>query len=136
MKTKLNLCFENNIWNNNYFWLWSICTIIYLILSLSKVKEMEKKLEKEMATHSSVLAWRIPEMREPGELPSMGLHKVGHNWSDLAAAEKDLFLLYWLCQSPWLCGSPQTAENSEGDGSSRQPDLPLEKSICRSESNS
>jgi len=36
-------------------------------------------LEKEMATHSSVLAWRIPEMGEPGGLPSMGLHRVGHN---------------------------------------------------------
>ena len=36
-------------------------------------------LGKEMATHSSVLAWRIPEMGEPGGLPSMGLHRVGHD---------------------------------------------------------
>ena len=36
-------------------------------------------LEKEMATHSSVLAWRIPGMGEPGGLPSMGLHRGGHN---------------------------------------------------------
>ena len=43
-------------------------------------------LEKEMATHSSVLAWRIPGTAEPGGLPSMGSHRVGHNWSDLAAA--------------------------------------------------
>ena len=43
-------------------------------------------LEKEMATHSSVLAWRIPGTGEPGGLPSMGSHRVGHNWSDLAAA--------------------------------------------------
>ena len=43
-------------------------------------------LEKEMAIHSSVLAWRIPGMGEPGGLPSMGLHRVGHDWSDLAAA--------------------------------------------------
>jgi len=43
-------------------------------------------LEKEMATHSSVLAWRIPGMEEPGGLPSMGSHRVGHDWSDLAAA--------------------------------------------------
>ena len=35
--------------------------------------------EKEMATHSSVLAWRIPGMEEPGGLPSMGLHRVGHD---------------------------------------------------------
>ena len=39
-----------------------------------------------MATHSSVLAWRIPGMGKPGGLPSMGLHRVGHDWSDLAAA--------------------------------------------------
>ena len=43
-------------------------------------------LEKEMATHSSVTAWRIPGMGEPGRLPSMGSHRVGHDWSDLAAA--------------------------------------------------
>ena len=36
-------------------------------------------LEKEMATHSSVLVWRIPGMGEPGGLPSMGSHRVGHN---------------------------------------------------------
>ena len=39
-----------------------------------------------MATHSSVFAWRIPGTGEPGGLPSMGSHRVGHDWSDLAAA--------------------------------------------------
>ena len=39
-----------------------------------------------MATHSSILAWRSPGMGEPGGLPSMGSHRVGHNSSDLAAA--------------------------------------------------
>ena len=43
-------------------------------------------LEKEMATHSSVLAWRIPGTGEPGGLLSMGSHRVGHDWSDVAAA--------------------------------------------------
>ena len=43
-------------------------------------------LEKEMATHSSVLAWRIPGTAEPGGLPSTESHRVGHDWSDLAAA--------------------------------------------------
>ena len=43
-------------------------------------------LEKEMATHSSALVWRIPGTGEPGGLPSMGSHGVGHDWSDLAAA--------------------------------------------------
>ena len=45
-------------------------------------------LEKEMATHSSVLAWRIPGMGEPGGLTSIGSHRVGHDWSDLAVADK------------------------------------------------
>ena len=43
-------------------------------------------LEKEMATHSRVLAWRIPGTGGPGGLPSMGLHRVWHDWGDLAAA--------------------------------------------------
>ena len=43
-------------------------------------------LEKEMATHSSVLAWRIPGMAEPGGLPSTGSPRVRHDWRDLAAA--------------------------------------------------
>ena len=46
-----------------------------------------------MATHSSVLAWRIPGTGEPGGLPSMGSHRVGHDWSNLAAAAA--VLIYW-----------------------------------------
>ena len=65
------------------------------------------ELEKEVATHSSVLAWRIPGTGEPGGLPSMGSHRVGHDWSDLAAAAYSrvellghmvvLFLGFWIC---------------------------------------
>ena len=44
-------------------------------------------LEKEMATHFSVFAWRTPGTGEPGGLPSMGSHRVGHDGSDLAAAD-------------------------------------------------
>ena len=50
-------------------------------------------LEKEMATHSSVLAWRIPGTGEPGGLPSVGSHRVGQDWSDLAAAA--------VCKCQW-----------------------------------
>ena len=46
-------------------------------------------LEKDMATHSSVLAWRIRGMGEPGGPLSMGSHRVGHDWSDLAAAGEE-----------------------------------------------
>ena len=45
-----------------------------------------------MATHSSVLAWRIPRTGEPDGLPSMGSHRVGHDWSDLAASLERLML--------------------------------------------
>ena len=51
-----------------------------------------------MATHSSVLAWRIPGTVEPDGLPSMGLHRVGHDWSDLAAAALP-------CRSQWALHS-------------------------------
>ena len=47
-------------------------------------------LEKEMATHSSVLAWRIPGMGAPDGLPSMGSHRVGHDLSDLAVAVSNM----------------------------------------------
>ena len=54
-------------------------------------------LEKERATHSSVLAWRIPGSAEPGGLPSMGLHRVGYDWSDLATAAFIYFFFCCLC---------------------------------------
>ena len=50
-------------------------------------------LEKKMAIRSSILAWRIPGMGEPGGLLSMGSHSVGHDWSDLAAARGIRYIL-------------------------------------------
>ena len=70
-------------------------------------------LEKEMATHSSVLAWRIPGKGEPGGLPSMGSHRVRHDWSDLsaAAAERNgkIFLVHKL-KEQLLLKCPSTVE--------------------------
>ena len=66
-------------------------------------------LEKEMATHSSVLVWRIPGTGEPGGLLSTGSHRVGHDWSDLAAAAAagylfKIFLVSWgRLISSWTC---------------------------------
>ena len=54
-------------------------------------------LEKEMATHSNILARRIPGTGEPRGLLSMGSHRVGHDWSDLAAKP-----LYWVTASPGI----------------------------------
>ena len=56
-------------------------------------------LEKEMAAHSSILAWRIPGRAEPGGLPSKGSHRVRHDWSDFAAAAAaaaEALLIYCL----------------------------------------
>ena len=50
----------------------------------------EDLVEEEMATHSSVLSWRIPGTGEPGVLPSTGSHRVGHDQSDLACMHEDL----------------------------------------------
>ena len=50
--------------------------------------------------------------------------------------KKHLLLFYWIRQSLWLCGSQQTLENSSRDGNTRPPDLPPEKCVCRSRSNS
>ena len=58
-------------------------------------------LEKEMATHSSVLAWRIPWTEKPGRLQSMGSHRVGHDLSDLVVVVA-LQLLTWISRSQ-LC---------------------------------
>ena len=67
-------------------------------------------LEKEMATHSSVLALRIPGMGEPGGLPSVGSHRVGHDWSNLAAAAAAVEALiqpfsffFLVLAAPWPC---------------------------------
>ena len=53
-----------------------------------------------MATHSSVLPWRIPGTGKPGGLPSMGFHRVGHDWSDLAAAAASV--LFWTLCVCWF----------------------------------
>ena len=78
----------------------SILKIRDITLS-KKVRLVKAILEKEMATHSSVLAWRIPGTREPGGLPSMGLHCVRHNWSDLVAAVKAMVfpVVMYGCES-------------------------------------
>ena len=82
-------------------------------------------LEKEMATHSSVLAWRIPGTAEPGGLPSVGLHRVGHDWSDLAAAvaaadleprNSNYSSFYWNTNTVELGGLPSVGSHRVGHG--------------------
>ena len=68
-------------------------------------------LEREMATHSSVLAWRIPGTGKPGGLPSMGSHRVGHDWSDLAAAAASKILSKNISYGRYYQGDVRTRES-------------------------
>ena len=101
-----------------------VCTLVFKSLCGSS----RASLEKEITTHSSILAWRIPWTGKPGGLPSMGSHRARHDWSDLAAAalsQKSMryvnfYLKYqnyvlWLslatccCSVVWLCDSMKSA---------------------------
>ena len=73
---------------------------------------------------------------EKAEEPEIKLPVSVGSLKNKRVPEKHLLLLSWLCQSLWLCGSQQTVENCERDGNTRPPDLPLEKPVCRSGSNS
>ena len=64
-------------------------------------------LEKEMATHCSVLAWRIPGTGEPGGLPSMGSHRVRHDWRDLPVAAADISGTRKWWNNRVMSGSPR-----------------------------
>ena len=72
-------------------------------------------LEKEMATHSSILAWRIPGMGEPGGLPSMGSHRVGHDWSDLVVSSSSSSIQKFKIKSRWRnCGKSRIRKQNLG----------------------
>ena len=62
----------------NFSWIYVIFSCLFAYLKFL-LKTRYYALEKEMATHSSVLAWRIPGTGEPGGLPPMGSHRVGHD---------------------------------------------------------
>ena len=78
-------------------------------------------LEKEMATHSSVFAWRIPGMGEPSGLPSMGSHRVGHDWSNLAAAVAAVSILGFPDSSVGKESACKVGDPSLIPGSGRSP---------------
>ena len=110
-------------------------------------------LEKGMASHFSILALRTSWTVWKGKMigywkrNSPGQHATGDQWRNnprknegMEPKQKQYPAVDvtgdWLCQSLWLCGSQSTVENSERDGNTRPPNLPLEKSVCRSGSNS
>ena len=75
-------------WKGQWFYMWRSALVAQRLKHLPAMQETwvrslgpEDPLEKEMATHSSTLAWRIPWMDEPGGLQSTGSQRVGHNWA-------------------------------------------------------
>ena len=73
---------------------------------------------------------------EKAEEPEIKLPTSVGSQKKQESSRKTSASVYWLCQSLWLCGSQQTVENSSRDGNTRPPDLPPEKSVYRSGSNS
>ena len=73
---------------------------------------------------------------EKAEEPEIKLPKSVGSLKQQESSRKTSTSAYWLCQSLWLCGSQQTVGNSKRDGNTKPPDLPPEKSVCRSTSNS
>ena len=109
------------------------CTIAFISYA-SKV--MLKILQARLQQYMN---WELPVIqvgfRKDRGTRDHCCHPLDHQKSK-SVPEKHLFLLYWLGQSFWLCGSLQTVGNSSSDGNLRPPDLPPEKSVCRSRSNS
>ena len=103
---------------------------IALISQASKVmlKNLQARLQQYVNFPMSKLDLEKAEEPEIKLPTSAGLSKKQESFRKASA--------FWLCQSLWLCRSQQTVENSERDGNTRPPDLPLEKSVCRSGSKS
>ena len=128
-------------------------SVFILITKKGNAKECSNYYTIRLVSHASKLMLKILQTRLQQyvnrELPDVQARfRKGRGTRDQITSihwimekgrefqKKHLFLLYWLCQSLWLCGSQQTVENSESDGNMRPPNLPLDKPICRSGSNS
>ena len=106
------------------------CTIA-LISHASKgvIKILPARLQQYVTTNFQMFKLDL----EKAEEPVIKLPTLDHRKSKRVSRKTSALL---LCQSLWLCGSQQTVGNSERDGNIRPSDLPLEKSACRSTSNS
>ena len=106
-------------------------TAIALISHVSKV--MLKILPVRLQQYITVNFQMLKLYLEKAEEPEIKLPTSVVSWKkSKRVPEKHLLLLYWLHQNLWLCGSQQIMENSSRDGHIRPPDLPPEKSVCRS----
>ena len=95
------------------------------------------KFSKPDITSSWIMNFQMFKLDlEKAEEPKIKLPTSVGSSKKQESSRKYLFLLYWLCQSLWLCGSQQTVENSERDGNTRPPDLPPKTFVCGSRSHS
>jgi len=112
--------------------------IIVLISHASKLmlKILQARFQQYM-NHELPGSWTMNFKLdlEKAEVPEINCQHPLDHWKSKRVPEKHLFLCYWLCQSLWLWGSQQTVENSSRDGNTRPLNLPPEKSVCRSRSN-
>ena len=111
-------------------------TTAHLHSSHTLVKSCSKFSKPGFSTTWTMNFQMFKLVLEKAEEPEIKLPTFAGSLKKQESSRKHLFLLYWLCQSLWLCGSQQTVENYERDGNTRPPDLPPEKSVCRSRSNS
>ena len=122
--------------------------IAYICWIIEKVREFQKKNESEscsvvsdsLRSHGLYSPWiSLDQNTRVGSLSLLqGIFPTQRSNPGLLHCRWILYWLShsWLRQSLWLCGAQQTVENSERDGNTRPPDLPLEKPVCRSGSNS
>ena len=104
--------------------------IVALISHASKVK-----LNILQTRYQEFVNSELPDVQagfRRGSEPEIKLSNFVGSSKKQERSSKHLFLLYWLCQSFSLCGSQHIVEDSERDRNTRPPDLPLEKSVCKS----
>ena len=114
-----------------------------------KIMGLRLTIERSYQTHSNNIRFKMTELfrrfSRRRNMSSSRIHccyiVIGTQFKEKHILEQESFkkhefLLYWLCQSLWLCGPKQTLENSSRDWDTRPCDLPLEKSVCRPGSNS
>ena len=96
-----------------WWWQWEGRKIGFSCVQLTGFSDGLER-QKAVAPHSSTLAWKIPWTEEPGGLPSMGSHRVGHNWSDLTASAERQRGSQWA----WAAGRTSVAAIGKVEGSS------------------
>ena len=122
--------------NRSEYWL--LRTPSYPIFSRIIFCSLEQALQgaPPILQEATANKWLIQLVLEKAKEPEIKLPTSAGSLKKQEKFRQNLFLLYWLCQRLWLCGLQKTVENSQRNGHTGPPDLPLEKLVCKSGSNS